>query len=37
MHQPLWGRNMSGEQDASPNGLQKLDESKDHEDIKQQL
>lgn len=25
---------MSGEQDASPNGLQKLDESKDHEDIK---
>jgi hypothetical protein len=34
MHQPLWGRNMSGEQEASPNGLQKLDESKDHEDIK---
>jgi hypothetical protein len=34
MHQPLWGRNMDGEQQASPNGLEKLDKSKDHEDMK---
>jgi len=33
MHQPLWGRNMDGEQQESPNGLNKLDKNKDHEDM----
>ena len=34
MHQPLWGRSMNGEQQESSNGLNKLDKSQDHEDMK---
>ncbi len=35
MHQPLWGRNMDGEQQESPNGLRKAGQANasDHEDM----